>query len=166
MKILRLMLIPLFFSIMSGCSSDSPDLHTTTKLTVATTGTLPAGAAISGTAMTILLPVGVVPVLDTSGNVDINRLVTASGMTQAGGLVATVIYQAATTVKPALLTIAMASKAKDGFNLGEFMTLSLSRTVPVSPAINDFTISDFTAADLSGNQIVGLQAIITAVRNE
>lgn len=130
---------------------------------MATSGTLAAGTAMSGNSMTISLPAGVTPALDTTGHPDTSKLVAASGVTTTGGLVSTAIYQAATATQPAQITVAVAGKDKLGFGTGEFMTLTLNLTPFVSPTTTDFPISDFVAADLDGKAISGLQANVTAV---
>ena len=168
MKTVRLLLVIILFSVVFGCSSDSNTpvfIFSTVKVTLSTYGTLPAGKTIAGTSMTISLPAGVVPPLDSTGHPDMNLLVTASGVAQSGGLVSTAIYEPATATQPALLTIAVASREKGGFGVGEFAVLNLNLTALLFPNASDFPISGFVAVDTADNQLSGIQAAVSSVAN-
>jgi hypothetical protein len=165
MNMRRLILIFMLAALIFGCSSDSPQPGTA-KLTLATSGNLPAGTSLAGIGMTLTLPAGVTPALDNAGQVDASRLATASGVTAAGGLAVTAVYVEATAGTPARLSLAAASKAAAGFGVGETMIVTLNRLTTSSPGTTDFVITGFSAADLSGNAVIGLQAAVTGLRLE
>lgn len=164
MKMLRFFtLIFLLIVLVTGCGSGSNSTQTRAILTISTSGSIPSGQSLAGIGMTIALPPGVAPALDTSGQVDTERLVTHSGVTAASGLVATALYLEATAVQPARISIVVASKAKAGFGVGECMVLTLKRSAGATPGANEFGIAEFSAANLDGAAVTGLQAAITEV---
>jgi len=140
-------------------------VFSTVKVTLSTFGTLPAGKSIAGTSMTIALPAGVVPPLDSTGHPDMNLLVTASGVAQSGGLVSTAVYEPATATKAALLTISVAAREKGGFGVGEFAVLNLNLTAQLFPNASDFPVSGFVAVDTADIQLSGIQAAVSSVVN-
>jgi len=165
MNIRRFIWIGLPAVLIIGCGSGASPLGTV-KLTLATSGNLPAGTSLAGIGMTLTLPTGVTPALDNAGQVDTSRLVTASGVTAAGGLAVTAVYVGATAGTPARLSLAAASKAAGGFGVGETMLVTLNRLTTSSLGTADFAIIEFSAADLSGNAVIGLQAAVSGVSLE
>lgn len=156
MNLLRLLLYAAVTGLcLSGCSSDSEPA--VVKLAVTTSGSLPSGN-LSGIGMTITLPAGVTPPLDATGQVDSSHLVTASGVTVAGGLAATAIH---TTGQPVQLSVVVASKAAAGFGTGETMVLTLNRSKGVTPGAGDFTVKEFRAVDLNDTEVKALTALLT-----
>ncbi len=163
MKISRLTLMFILVGVAVGCSSGSTPQQPVVRLTVSTSGSLPAGHSLAGIGLTVALPAGVTPVLDASGQVDTAGLVTPSGVTAAGGLAVTALHVQASAGQPARLPLAVASKAKDGFGVGECMVLTLNRTAGSTPQVADFRITEFSAEDLDGQPVSGLQAAITVM---
>jgi len=163
MKKMRRLWILLLTILVLGCSSSSLSLQPTVNLNIASYGSLPSDRSLAGAAMTLILPTGVTPALDPSGQVNTNRLVTASGVAAAGGLAVSAVYIESTGNQPARLSVVVAGKSKDGFGVGEFMTLTLNRMILSSPSAGDFRIYEFAAADLEGKVVVGLQTAIIAV---
>lgn len=164
MNMRRFMWSVLLVALIVGCSSGTR--HGTVKLTLATSGVLPAGTSLAGIGMTMTLPPGVAPALDNAGQVDTGRLVTASGVASAGGLAVTAVYMEATAGAPARLSLAVASKSAAGFGVGETMILTLNRGTVSGLGTADFPITGFTAADLGGTAVIGLNAVLTAVSLE
>jgi|GEM_PF-2579944 len=163
MKTLRFTTIFLLVALATGCGSSSSSPQHRALMTISTSGSIPAGQSLAGIGMTITLPPGVTPVLDPSGQVDAVRLVTHSGVTDDSGLIATALYLEATAAQPARISIAVASRAKAGFGVGECMVLTLKRSSGATPEAKEFGITNFSAANLDGAAVTGLQATITRV---
>lgn len=165
MKMLRLTLMLILVALIVGCGSNSTTpQQPVVRLTVSTTGIIPAGQSLTGIGLTMTLPAGVTPALDASGHPDAARLVTPSGVTVAGGLAATAIHLEAAAGQPARLALAVSSMASSGFGTGECMILTLNRTAGATPQANEFDITEFSAANLDGVSVGGLQAVITDVK--
>ena len=163
MKIRRWIWILFWTALVFGCSSSSLSLQPTVNLKIASAGSLSTGQSLAGAAMTLILPSGVTPAMDSSGQVNTSRLVTASGVAAAGGLAVSAVYIEAAGAQPARLSVVVAGKARDGFGTGEFMIITLNRGILTSPRASDFGIYEFAAADLDGKAVVGLQASITDI---
>ncbi len=160
MKILRLLLMFMLTALVFGCSGSDTSyipLPSTATLVVTTSGTLTAGNSLAGVGLTFILPTGVTPPLDATGQVDGSKLVTASGVTVAGGLVVTAVHVEG---QPAKLSVVVASKAASGFGVGETMLLTLNLASGIPPKASDFTITDFQAADLNGKAVSTVNAAL------
>ncbi len=157
MRLVRVMALLLLGGLVVGCSSDPPPQ---TRLVVTTSGTLPAGKSLAGIGMTITLPNGVVPPLDAAGQVDGNRLVTASGVAASGGLAVAAVHLTSDSGQPAQLSLAVASKASGGFGVGATMVLNLNLTRGIIPKSSDFSVAEFQAVDLDGQAVSGIQAAL------
>jgi len=166
MKKLHLILLFMLAALTFGCGSDSGSSSPTVKITVATSGTLPPGTSLAGVGLTLSLPAGATPALDATGQINASQLVTPSGVTVEGGLVAAAVHLEATNEQQARLSLVVASKDKAGFGVGESMVLTLNRMAGTAPQASDFSINEVSAADLYGQSVSGLQAIITAVKLE
>ncbi|MDH4163771.1 MAG: hypothetical protein OEW15_13960 [Nitrospirota bacterium] len=109
---------------------------TTAIVTLATSGTLPAGVdGIGAIDITLALPAGVT--VAATNQVTDSGVVTASGT--ATGAIAFGTYTAATTTIPATVRVMITSSSAGGFGTGEFATVNciLNGT---SPADADFTV--------------------------
>lgn len=158
MRLLWGMALLLVGALVVGCSSDAP---TQTRLVVTTSDTLAPGKSLAGIGMTITLPNGVAPPFDTAGQVDGNRLVTASGVAASGGLAVAAVHLTTGSGQPAQLSLAVASKVSGGFGVGETMILNLNLTNGVLPKSSDFGIAEFQAVGLDGQAVSGIQATVT-----
>lgn len=158
MTLLRLVMILVAGLLAFGCSSSSSPQPATVTMVVTTSGTLPSGSALAGIGFTFTLPTDVTPPLDATGQVDTSKLVTAYGVSAAGGLAVTAVHL---DTQPARISLVVASKAKAGFGVGETMLLTLNLANGAAPKASDFTITEFEAADLAGKAVTGLQAALT-----
>lgn len=156
MKLLWNMVFLLVGALVAGCSSDAP---TQTRLVVTTSSTLAPGKSLAGIGLTITLPNGVVPPLDAAGQVDGNRLVTASGVAANGGLAVAAVHLTTGNGQPQL-SLAVASKVSGGFGVGETMVLNLNLANGVLPKSSDFGVVEFQAVGLDGKALSGIQVAL------
>jgi hypothetical protein len=93
-------------------------------------------ANLAGIGITITLPSGVTPSLNSDGTVAAS-VVSLSGVAVSG--LATSSYDTSTRA----LIIVLASSVNLGFGAGEFATVVLSAAAGSNPAQSDFTLSGF-----------------------
>lgn len=166
-RMVFLCLLPVLLVV--GCSSDSSSppaapLSTSVQLTLATSGTLSSGTMLAGIAFTLALPDGVTVSQDSSGEIDAERLVKASGVTaSSGGLVATAIRL---NGEPERISLAVASRQKEGFAVGETLRLTLNTRQGGTFKPGDFPLGDFTVADVNGKAVSTLSFAVTEVKTE
>jgi hypothetical protein len=158
-----LVLILALFAI-SGCgNSDSGDdviQPTTATVTLLTQGT----GTINGIDITVTLPAGVT-VQATADPVNPAVLVTDAGVVEASGAAgantsALATYTTATTGAAATVVVHVANF--DGFQPGEFATVSCNIAAGSFPIEEDFSLSGFVAVDGNGAALADLTAGFTA----
>lgn len=137
-----------------GSTPPAPGAKTST-IKLATTGT--PSAQLAGIGVTVTLPAGVTPSLNTSGKV-VASVVTVSGAA-APGTAVTPGYNAATRT----LQIVVASNSVPGFGSGEFATLTLDVAAGVTLKNSDFSLTAFTPVTLTGGTASGLTPGISSV---
>ena len=135
----------------------APPVRTVT-LKLATTGT--ASAAMGGIGISIVLPAGVTPLLNTDGTVGA-AVVVVSGVATPG-TVAPPAYVAASGATQATLQFVMASTAPAGFPAGEFATLVLNLAGTTTPVSGDFILSGFIPTNILGNPVTGLTTEVSS----
>ena len=128
----------------------TPIQQTTAALTLSATGA--TSVALAGVGVTIILPTGVTPKLNSSGEVD-SSVVQVSGAAVPGTSLAA--YLPATTTDKGKLTLAVASSSQTGFTGGDYalVTLQIARGTTVSQS--DFTLTGFSAIATSGATVTG-----------
>ncbi|ABQ24972.1 hypothetical protein [Geotalea uraniireducens] len=143
-----------------GGGGTTDTTKTTATVKIALSGTLPAGTAIAGAALTLTLPDNVIPEL-VNGAVA-GSVVTPSGVF-AGGALVPVVYKEATASSPGMVVIALASAATTGVaETGEVATVTLRLTNSAAPTAGSFTL-DQKVTDTSGKVVSGLSAIVSGV---
>lgn len=168
MNAFRMVFLFLLAMLTVGCSSESSSppaapLPTSVQLTLATSGTLSPGTMLAGIAFTLVLPDGVAASQDSSGEIDVERLVKASGVTASSGLVATAIRL---NGEPERISLAVASRQKEGFAVGETLRLTLNMRQGGTFKPGDFPLGDFTAVDVNGKAVNTLILAIAEVKTE
>ena len=126
----------------------------TALMTLSTSGTLPAGAQISGIDVTITLPAGVT--LKSTVNppeVD-SGVITWYGVSASSNTVALATYTAATNNAAGRVRIVIVTA--NGFSVGELCDVSSDIAKGSSPQAADFGIASFAVSDQNGNVITGL----------
>lgn len=116
-------------------------------LKLATSGS--PSSNLAGIAITVILPDGVTPILNSDGTVA-PSVVTISGVAVPGAVLAP-IYKPASGTTNGTLRFVLANSVPTGFSVGEFATLTLTVAPGFNPALSDFTLSDFTPIDIGGN---------------
>jgi len=119
----------------------------TLTLKLATAGTLPAGASVSGVQATITLPPGVtIRVDDFNGYQAVGSVVFVSGtFANAQSQFTWGHYVPAAAGSPATLLVAVAQST--GTSLGEFLTIVCDLPVGVTYTALDFSLSSFKVVD-------------------
>lgn len=148
-----------------GSSSPPNNTPTYTKATakIAISGTLPAGAKISGTGVTVTLPVGVTVPTDSGGTV-IAGTVTPSGIF-ASGTQTPPLYTAASGGNAATLKLGLASGTPTGENqTGEIVTIVFNLTNGAIPISSSFALSDLVVVNTTNyGEITGLNASVSSI---
>lgn len=162
---------------LSGCGDNGNQTAGTTKVTLATQGTLQTGKALSGIEVTLQLPVGVTPKLAADGTVD-SSVVKASGvLADSAGLFAPT-YTPAAGASPGTLSFVLYSNSTSpaGFGTGEFATITLNRSdrvvdfATVSQNIaagttlaftTDYKVTSFSLRDLVGAIVNNISVTFT-----
>ena len=126
---------------------------------IAATGTVDPGILIGGITVTVVLPSGVtIKAIPDTQNPSI--LVTDPGMVTASG-VAGAYAAAFATVDQAGRNVHIQVYNQNGFDIGEFVTLTCDIVPWAPPAVGSFGLGGFTAKDLNGADINGLSANLT-----
>lgn len=127
----------------------------TLTLKLATVGTLPAGATVSGVQATITLPSGVsIRVGDFNDYQAVGTVVYASG-TFANAQYSTGRYVPAVGGSPATLSVAVVQAT--GSSLGEFLTVVCDMPIGSTYRASDFSLSSFKVVDYnSGADLPGI----------
>jgi len=119
-------------------------------------------AALAGIGVTVVLPDGVTPALNSDGSVAA-AVATVSGVA-ATGVAATAPIQAVYTPSSGSLNgtlyLAMVSSDPAGFGVGEFATVMLVVAAGYNPPLSDFTLSGFAPVDTNYNIATGLTAAV------
>ena len=157
---MRLASITLMLLISSACSgggqgSNAPNVSTTI-IKLSTNGT--PSAKMAGVGITIVLPTGVAPALNSDGTVA-NTVIEVTGVATSGTVLAPA-YTPATSSSNPTLHFAMASSLVDGFGSGEFATITLQTSSGNIPAPSDYSLSGFAPISLTGSPVTGLSATV------
>jgi predicted small lipoprotein YifL len=155
--LLALLLFALAACGGGGGSTPAPPAKTAT-LKLFTTGT--PSENLAGVGITITLPTGVTPALNSDGTVAAT-VVTVSGVASPGTVVSPVYTPASGAVKGKLV-IAVASGIVAGFGAGEYATVVLAAEAGTAPLQSDFALTDFRPIAVSnGADAAGLTATIS-----
>lgn len=149
-----------------GGGGGAPVQSTKAVLTLSTSGTLPAGSAISGIEVEIDLPAGVTTKASiTTPNPSImetdNGVVTASGAA-AGADFVHGAYTTGATSNTHKVTVSVGTTSASGFTTGNFATVNCDIAAGSFPVSSDFHLANFTAVDLNSVPI-GLTVGYTVV---
>jgi len=128
----------------------TPIQQTTAVLKLSATGT--ASVALAGVGVTIVLPTGVTPKLNSSGEVD-SSVVQVSGAAVSGTSLA--VYLPATATDKGKLTLAVASSNQTGFTGGDYALVTLQIAQGTTVSQSDFTLTGFSAIATSGATVTG-----------
>jgi len=156
--------------MIAGCGSDGDSTPAPTAATVkvSSQGTMPAGKAVTGVAVTIELPAGVTAKTTTAGAADATVVVGSALMNTTGttpvGTMGPVTYTPATATAKAKLDFTIASTAVAGVGVGEYATITLI-LAGVVPTGTDFTVTSFKAYDLSFAEIPALTSQLALTVN-
>jgi hypothetical protein len=136
---------------------------TTATVKISTNGLAP-GTLIAGIDFTLTLPAGVT-VKATADSMNSLVFVTDNGVFTASGVAAgsnldISIYTAATTTMPGKVIIKVINA--NGFEVGEFATVTCDIAAGNYPKEADFIQPVFTAVDVNGSPIAGLTIAFTA----
>lgn len=140
------------FVAVSGCGSSgsvtvTPKPQPTDVKTATLKLTAPdLGQKLAGFSLTITLPDGVTPTLNSDGSI---AATTAVAVNPALTPVMQVDYTAASGTAKGKLLLAVGAAA-DGFTAGEFVTLKFAAAAGNSPLAADFILSNFDPLDLTG----------------
>ncbi len=147
-----------------GGGGTQPVQHTKAIITLASTGSLPAGTLIYGAQATVRLPAGVTAKASPS-NMNPQVLVTDTGVVTASGQAvgaASVLATYATGSTAGTYKVDVYVAKIDGFPAGEFATVNCDIAAGSYPAAANFSVTDFAATDQNGAPITGLTAGYTA----
>jgi hypothetical protein len=128
----------------------TPIQQTTAALTLSATGA--TSVALAGVGVTIVLPTGVTPKLNSSGEVD-SSVVQVSGAALPGTSLA--VYLPATTTNKGKLTLAVASSSQTGFIGGNYALVTLQIAQGTTVSQSDFNLTGFSAIATSGATVTG-----------
>jgi len=160
---MRNIFVSILFLFLAACGGGSDAAApTTAKVSIATTGTIPAGKVLVGAGVTIDLPTGVTPKLDANGTVD-TSVITPSGVMLNAATVLTPIYTPASGATPGSLSFALASTAVGGFDSGEIATVSLQLAGGTTATAASFTLSGVSLIDGQGASVAGMGATVSGV---
>lgn len=163
---LKYFLLGLTMAVVTSCggggSSSStntpppPATSHTATVKLATSGT--PSAQLAGVGVTLVLPSGVTPALNTDGSV----ATSVSGVAAPGSMLAP-IYTPATDTAKGTIRFVLASKITAGFGAGEFATITLVVAPGYNPSVSDFATSGLATIDVRGNSATGLTATVTGL---
>jgi hypothetical protein len=168
MAVLVMAMMPMIAGCGGGGDSALPLLMpTAATVKVSSQGTMPAGKAVSGIAVTIELPTGATA-KNTGGVVDATVVVGSSLMATTGatpvGSMGPVYYTPATATAKAKLDFTIASTVAAGVAVGEYATITLILS-GVNPAVTDFTVTSFKAYDMNFAEITALTSKLALTVN-
>lgn len=168
-------MITLLFMAGCGGNSDNGSGASTTRVTLATQGTLPAGKALSGIDVTLQLPTGVTPAVTANGAVDIN-VVKTSGVLVNNASLFTITYYPASDTEPGTLNFVIYSTDADGFGIGEFAVVTLNKaaravdfatvsqniSAGTTPLVTtDYRVTSSSPRDLAGDEVNSVNVTLT-----
>lgn len=158
-KVLYL-LLSWVFMLLAGCgdvvlNNGGSASSSTAVLKLKTSGT--PSAKIRGIDITIVLPAGATPDVNSNGSVVCN----VSGVA-APGVVLSATNTPATSAAKATLHITMASGIEAGFSEGEYATVVVKVPSGTTLEAAGFSYSDFNPIDISGNTASGISAGFSA----
>ena len=160
------LILALSLTLVAACgkngSSDPPmpaPQPTKAVVKIAATGTVDPGILIGGITVTVVLPSGVtIKAIPDTQNPSI--FVTDPGVVTASG--AAGAYAAAfATVDQAGRNVHIQVYNQNGFDIGEFVTVTCDIAPGTAPSAGDFGLEGFTAKDLDGADMIGLTAGLT-----
>ena len=169
MNTIKYPLFALSILIFAACGGGGGSPATTSVAIAKSTATLKLAtsgspsAQLAGIGITITLPDGVTPALNSDGSVAAT-VAAASGVAVPGTILAPVYTQASGSVK-GTLSLAMASSIAAGFGAGEFVTINLEVT-GAWPTQSDFSLSGFNPIDLKGNSATGITAAVASLSEQ
>lgn len=130
----------------------------TATLKLSTTGT--PSANLAGVGITIILPIGVIPTLNSDGTVAAT-VVTVSGVAALNTTV-TKFYTPANGATNGKLVLAVTSIVDAGFGIGEYATVVLTAATGTTPLQSDFDLHDFIPTAVpTGAYVTGLTPTIS-----
>jgi len=149
----RFLLATLLFAL-PGCGSGggiaaSAPTRAAVKLSTQATG---AAQAIGDITVTLNLPAGVSVRVKPDGSGQ-----TADGVVVKSGAADVPNATALAKYSPAARTVDIEIVKSDGFNPGEFVTVSCDIAAGAAPVGADFSTSNFSSFDLTGNTITNLE---------
>jgi len=160
MQLFILLTFMLFALAACGGGSTTVPSAKTVTLKLATTGT--PSESLAGVSITVILPAGVTPALNSDGTVAAT-VVAISGVA-APGTVTPPVYTAASGMVKGKLDLSVTSNVTAGFSAGEYATVVLSAAPGTNPQQGDFL--PFTGfrpiAASNGADATGLTAIISS----
>lgn len=161
MNIIRLILLCLIVFTISSCGGGSSDTPTrTVTLKLSTSGT--PSANLAGIDITVTLPDGVTPFLNSDGSVAA-AVVTLSGVAAPGTVPLPPLYTPANGVVKATLRLSILSDIVAGFGAGEFATLRLMPAAGSNPVQADFILSAFNPIEINGASATGLTPAVSSL---
>lgn len=146
-------LLPVTLLLLAGCGSGGGGATAGPSKAVVKLSTQATGAAqtIGDITVTLHLPAGVsVQVKPDGSGETADGVVVKSGAADAPNTVVIAKYSSAAG------TVDLQIVKSDGFDPGEFVTVSCDLAAAASPAGSDFSTSNFSAFDLGGNSIATL----------
>jgi len=148
----------LFALVACGGGSTSVPPAKTVTLKLATTGT--PSENLAGVDITVILPTGVTPALNSDGTVAAS-VVSISGVA-APGTALTRVYTPAIGATRGTLELFVSSSIVAGFGAGEYATVLLSAAPGITPLQSDFAFTGFRPIAVSnGADATGLTATIS-----
>lgn len=160
-QILKTMLLPIMLLSLASCAEEGGGNGVVTQgtrhvLTIALTGTLPAGTNVAGAGFLLTLPQGVTPLVD--GNNTVTGIETVD-LFPAGGSFGP-IYTASNN---SILVTLNNSNPAGSSSLGVIGTIILNAPIGKVLTPADFIVSNDKAIDLPGNPIPGVRVYIKDV---
>lgn len=155
---------------LSGCGSggggNAAPASPTAVVTLSAQGTVASPKLIHGIELYLILPAGVTVKTDTNGKVPssgVGAVVVAAG--DAAGLNTSVLanYPVTDPVDGNTNAIKVEIIDTDGFDPGNFVTVTCDRAAGASPNQADFKVTGFKPVDQTGNTISSLSVDLASV---
>jgi hypothetical protein len=158
--IFSLAVISVFISACGGGGGDSSSSGSrTATLKLSTSGT--PSAPFYMVSVTVILPVGVTPMLNGDGTVAAS-VTTPSGVAATSAVATTPLYVPASGGVRGMLRITVLANSAAGYGVGEYVTLVLKVADGANPSQSDFNFSGFTVTGYSSpTGITGLTPAMT-----